>query len=35
MAKPMNLTLRQMLEGMTLTFDAAAAGDRTPRFSST
>lgn len=27
MAKPMNLTLRQMLEGMTLTFDAAAAGD--------
>jgi len=27
MAKPMNLALRQMLEGMTLTFDAAAAGD--------
>lgn len=27
MAKPMNLTLRQMLEGMTLTFDTAAAGD--------
>jgi len=27
MAKPVNLTLRQMLEGMTLTFDAAAAGD--------
>jgi len=23
----MNLALRQMLEGMTLTFDAAAAGD--------
>lgn len=27
MTKPVNLTLRQMLEGMTLTFDAAAAGD--------
>jgi putative sterol carrier protein len=27
MVKPMNLTLRQMLEGMTLTFDATAAGD--------
>lgn len=27
MAKPMNLTLRQMLEGITLTFDASAAGD--------
>jgi len=27
MAKPMNLALRQMLEGMTLTFDAASAGD--------
>ena len=27
MAKPMNLALRQMLEGMTLTFDAVAAGN--------
>lgn len=27
MARPMNLALRQMLEGMTLTFDAVAAGD--------
>lgn len=27
MVKPINLTLRQMLEGMTLTFDASAAGD--------
>ena len=27
MASPMNLALRQMLEGMTLSFDAVAAGD--------
>ena len=27
MGRPMNLGLRQMLEGMTLVFDAAAAGD--------
>ncbi len=31
MARPMNLALRQMLEGMTLTFNAAAAGDMDAR----